>query len=150
MVTVTPGIGAPVGSVTVPEIVARFTCAAAGAAAARNTAETTSRQSETFGFIGPPMDTLARVPANGHRSAQRRGILHQKAASVNGRTGPGSGAQEELTGCTARGAACVRSCALALRRGSLAACFRSLCFSWRFHSHLRRHRRVPPVECSMT
>src|SRR6266496_2978578 len=51
-VTVTPGMAAPNESVTVPEIVARFTCAPATVAPARHT--TTNNASRYALIAGPP------------------------------------------------------------------------------------------------
>ena len=50
-VIVTPGIGAPDGSVTVPEIMARFTCASTMVAAARYT----MTNGESINLIAPPL-----------------------------------------------------------------------------------------------
>jgi hypothetical protein len=66
---VTPGIAAPEESVTVPEIVARFTCAAAGALTARHSAETTKTTRHAFALIAASSvgwnagDAVQRSPA---------------------------------------------------------------------------------------
>src|SRR6266542_827014 len=70
IVTVTPGIAALDGSVTAPEMVARFTCAAAGVPATETHARTTT-PSQCFAVIGGPPDR-GYCTRSKHVSTQRQ------------------------------------------------------------------------------